>query len=504
MKIDFDKNRDYILVENVNGEQIDFDIMVYKQAKINQVIDVLSPINRYMETMTNAQLAELFSLYLAAKDILLSVEVVEYTDKRLTEVVRQILDVVDLERLGRWVIYKSGINIPTDVKSDFSEVDEVFERDRTYLRNEYIDLLIVAVALRFILPIWGEYMFVFRDIVSDYTRELRAYSLLKSSVISEHPAYDRLMIYIERSFDLSTKTISGTVAGIGREEIPEWFCALLLVRRLPIIDLTTTTRAPNIIHNLHGYVKDSMENLDKKFKETINTKKKPSKQARAEEKDPSFLETYRVKQEIPYGQIDMYNVYMADVLRVCQTVDPTIPPELVQQVLDVTQGLEQLEVNEHNVRIAQWTLVDVIPPALMEVIEKIAVTKAMIASQALLHHWGLHDLALIVTGINLPEQINVLGDPLARLPDSYLDKIDVIYPYTIQPAKGKQRPVNKVTDEILSLAQDLILYKKSIRAPAFLTPEQVPYVNRWGHLTTPAHVTLSLAELLFRTQTLGD
>lgn len=501
MRIDFDENRDHIVVSLNGQDELDFDILVYKQAKINQVADVLSVVNRYLTTLEPEVQNKMFELYGVAKQLMIEMEVPEVTDQKLMHVVSQLVDLINLDKLRRWTAIHSGIHIPVDIKEDFADVEDVFERGRTYLRYEYMDLLAVCIAVRFLLPIWGEYMFIIRDVVSEYSRELRAYSLLRKSAIATHPAYDRLMLYIEKSFDESVKTTSATVSGIGREEIPEWFCALLLVRRLSIVDLTSTIKPPNIIHNLHGYVKDSMDNLQKKFKETINTKK-PQK-ANDAEKDPSFLETYRVKQEIPYGTIDTYNVFFQDVTRIVHAMDNTVPQDIINEVIDITQGLEHEVIGPHNVLITKWVLQTVIPPAMLDTLEKVSVTKAMIAVQAILHSWGFHATALIATGIELSSHINVIGDVIQKLSPEQLDKIDEIYPYSLYPQKGKQRPLNKVTEEIFNLSSELISVKKAVRTPRFLTADMVPYIDRYGHLTTPAYIAIELAEILFKVNNRG-
>lgn len=501
MRIDFDENRDHMVVSIPGQDIIDFDILVYKQAKINQVADVLSVVNAYLQTLEPEIHEEMFELYGLSKQLMIEMEVPEVTDQKLMQVIAKLVELIDLERLRRWTVIHSGIHIPLDIKEDFSEVEDVFERGRTYLRYEYMDLLTICIAVRFILPIWGEYMFIIRDVVSEFSRELRAYSLLRKSIIASHPAYERLMLYIEKSFDENVKTTSATVSGIGREEIPEWFCALLLVRRLSIVDLTSTLKPPNIIHNLHGYVKDSMDNLQKKFKETINTKK-PQK-AGDGEKDPSFLETYRVKQEIPYGVIDTYNVFFQDVFRIVHSIDKTVPNELIAEVIEITHGLEHEHIGPHNVLLTKWVLQTLIPQGMLDMLEKVSVIKGMIATQAILHAWGFHASALIATGIELNGQINVIGDVVHRLTVEQLDKIDAIYPFSLYPAKGKQRPLNKVTEEIYNLSAELISVKKAVRTPRFLTAEQVPYIDRYGHLTTPAFIAIELAEILFMVNNRG-
>lgn len=506
MRLDFDSGRNNALIISDSGEEINFDINFYKAAKINQIVDVFSVANRYMEGMDRKKRAQLFSLYNTAKHILMNMELVEVADAKLMQVVKQIVEIIDLDSLQYFVSVKSGIIIPSDVKASFSDVPEMFERGKTYLRHEYVELLTMLVMLRWIFPIWGEYMVLIKDIVSDYTCEWRACNLLRTSALYEHNSYKRLVQYIEQHFDGNVKSTASTVSGIGREDLPKWLSALAVVRRLTIIDLTTNLKSPNIINTLHGYVNDSVKNLEKKFKETIKTKKPAGSTSVDGEKDPSFLETYRTKQDIAYGEIDAVNVWLENVPRLAKAIDPTIPDQLIMDVIDRSDQLEHHELGQHNLVLTQWVLASVVPVAIFETIDKISVIRGMVATQALLHHWGMHELALLVTGINLKTQINTMNDRQLRPTEDQINKLDEIYPYKRvyngKTAKGK--PTNYGLVAIADLTAVLVRHRKAVRAPAFIRAADVPTVDRHGHMSTPSNIYPLLADLLIKIDSQRD
>lgn len=498
MQFSFDANKDNIFITQDTGRQLSFEIGEYRTSKIKQIQDVLSPANTYLRTLDSRITDQMFESYIQAAQVLHEQNNVIILDKKLQRVVRDIINLVDLEKLRRWIQIDSGIVTPPEIETKFENVDEQYERAKTYLKHEYIDLLTLAVALRFVLPIWGLYIARTKEAVSEYTKELRAYNLLKQSTIASHPAYSRLMMYVEVSFTESVRSASSTVSGIGRIEIPEWLCSLIMVRRLSIIDITSGG-VPNIVQKLFGFVNDAMLNLEKKFKETINTKK-PQKEAKTE-KDPSFLETYRVKQELPYGLIDSYNVYLTNVYKVCADIDPTIDHELVNDVIRHCDGLVRAKLSQHNLLIMQWLLSPVVPASIVDTLEKVSVVNGMIASQAILHHWGMHELALTVTGINLDQRINIVGDHLSKITPEQTEVLKTLYPYNItdrRDLKAKQKQMDEGSLLINEIGTELIAYKRAVRTPSFVSSKDVPTVNQFGHMVTPPTINILLADMVIK------
>lgn len=498
MQFSFDANKDNIYITQDTGRQLSFEIAEYRTSKIKQIQDVLSPANTYLRTLDSQITDQMFECYIQAAQILHEQNNVIILDRKLQRVVRDIINLVNLPKLRQWIQIDSGIITPPEIESKFENVDEQYEREKTYLKHEYIDLLTLAVALRFVLPIWGLYIARTKEAVSEFTKELRAYNLLKQSTVATFPAYSRLMMYVETSFTEAVRSASSTISGIGREEIPEWLCSLIMVRRLSIIDVSSSG-VPNIVQKLFGFVNDAMLNLEKKFKETINTKK-PQKEAKTE-KDPSFLETYRVKQELPYGLIDSYNVYLSNIHKVCSDLDPTINNELIDDVIRHCDGLVRAKISQHNLLIMQWLLSPVVPASIVDTLEKVSVVNGMIVAQAVLHHWGMHELALTVTGINLDQRINIVGDHLLRITPEQTEVLKKLYPYQItdrRDLKAKQKLMDEGSLLINDMGYELIAYKRAVRTPSFVTSRDVPTVNQFGHMVTPPTINILLADMVIK------
>lgn len=502
MYLEFDNNRDSVRVVKNDGEALVFSTnSLYKSSSALNAGAVFGIVNNYIKSaMSPAEQDQLWNHYLTAKELLLNPLSMQMTQDKLETVVRRIYELIDPDKFHYFVEIRGGIVVPSDVMSSYNQVDESFTQDKTYLRDDYVKLVVLSAAIRLLIPIWGEFVSITKDSVPDAQKEFRAYQLIRKSNLKNYPAFNRLLTYIRESHRGSkqAQSISNILGGIGREEVPEWIAGVLIVRKLGMINIHADQSVSNVISQVSVYIDTTMRNMEKKFGDIVQEKRNASSVVDGE-KDPSFLETFRVKQALPFGNIVTSDVFAEDIYRVCYTVDPTIPVELVEAVKAVTEGLENEVYDDTNVILAQWVLSTSISPALYEVLEKRTNINAMIATQCLLHHWGYHELALLATGLNLRSGSGSgLNDRMLRPTIEHMQKLDRVFPYQIQQRTraAKAKPGNFALPIIHTLGVRLTRNRKAIRCPAFVTQEMVPTVDRHGHMSVPPNIIHQLIDLI--------
>lgn len=493
-KIDFDSQCQNILVHMGQEEPLDFNMgVVYKRAKISYQ-EVFPLMNRYVsEKLEYNDHVDLFDLYLQAKDLFQSSNYLEKVDSTLLTIFDKIVNIIDLDKLQQFVVYEGAVTIPDNVKSNFGAVQDMFSRNKTYLRDEYLELVTLSVALRFIFPLWAEYLEYIIGTVPDSSKELRAYGLLRKCKIAKLDSITRLLSYIGDWIKPNIKTTGSTVSGVGREEIPEWVCSLILVRRLCVVELIGPE--VNIIRRVHSYVDDAVKNIDKRFDERINPKHPPKESKSGE--NPSYLESYRTKTQITTDTIELHNVYLSDILGAVRDFIPNVNPQLVQEVLKVTDGLENAYLSETNTKLVQWLLANIQTPYILPDLEKQTVVRGMIVGQCICHYYGLNNLALMFTGIDLPKSKDTIMDQWKSLSPEVIAQFEKIYPYERIPKRNERRnqPTNYGISAINELAIQLGRYRKAVRVPAFLSIEDVK-VDKTGYMYTPKDIIVELAQLL--------
>lgn len=529
MQLQFSEFRDAINVVDDFGNEVTFIVnALYKSQQTASSGDVFGVINSFVNSeLSQTDRVTLFNLYLAAKDVLVSPTTLNATCLKLEKIFGGIFELIDRERLSYFVAVHGGVGIPLGIKETWDDIDESFTRNKTYLKQDYRHLTVMCTVVKLLMPLWGEFVGITKDSIPDAQKEFRAYSLLARTDIMEYPAFDRLKKYVDEVFhDNLTKDVAATtVGGIGQEEIPEWLCASLIVRRLGLLNLkamTVDNGPTNIISQVSSYIDQSIKNMGKRFSETIHAKKPSGGAAADGEKDPSYLETIRVKQVLPYGNIMASSVFLyrnlisfADVddhtqelqgrdiesiYAAVKAIDPSVPDALIQQVIDISYGLETEAFAEHNIKLMLYCMAPAISMNLFEIFDKLAITHAMINSQILMHHWGLHCLALSVTGINLDNVANnLLSDRIEKPNIEHMALLDKLYPckWTSKTKIAKLRSENVAYPEIMHLSNLLVKYKKAVRCPPFLTSKDVP-VDKYGHMSVPSNISHELVRLLIK------
>lgn len=491
---------EFVKIENDHGEQVMFDVRSYKSARIDSAGDIFKPLNDYLRRLPAITQTTIFGLYMEAKDIFMSTRHEEVLDKLLKDFFRRLFTQIDMQSLRNFVEINSGILIPHDIKNNYADVEAGFIRDKTYIREEYIELLTNTVAVRLCFPIWGEYMSIVESYATADGKEFHAYSLLQDSWLPMQPAYERLIRYVTASTTTSVETASSTLKGVGRDKIPEWLTSMVIVRKLPIIDLFNTAKG-NIINAVYSYVDNHLKRLPKKFMEDARERKNEGSSGDGE-KDQSFVETYRAKQEISYGQLETTIVYLeGDLTRCCQDIDPTFDPNIMEAVEAVAMGLENEAFHHHNHILTQWVVDKSISTLQPDIIERRVAIRSMLIAQAILHHWGLHNLALMATGVRISNTTNhQLGDAVAKLTTAELETLDLIYPHqapNLAKASGRNKNANYGYLSIMEMASELVRYSYAVRTPAFLSVKEVA-VNRYGHMSPPSTISHELVKMIVK------
>lgn len=489
-------------ITSQSGEEIAFDISSYHSTRIEKKGgDIFKSLNDYLARLKPTSVAALFGLYLEAKTVfMLSTNSVDL-DNKLENVFRKMFNIIDLDQFRQFVAVYSGIIIPPEIKNNHSEVDGEFLREKTYIREEYIDLLTTTVAVRLCLPIWGEYMTKIDATACSEGKEYAAYTLLGSSKLRELPAYEKLLKYVQASTTNAVETSASTLKGVGRDSIPEWLTGMVIVRKLPVIDLLSVDNRANIINAVYSYVDNHLKRLPKKFMDDARERRAEGAGG-SDENEQSYVETYRAKQQMAYGDLETNIVYLeGDLLTICQDVDPSFDPAILDGILAVSDGLENGALSVHNHVLMQWvmdTSLDTLEP---DTISRVVTCRAMLVTQAILHHWGLHNLALLATGIKLSSGGNAIENVFFnKLTAEQVDALDLIYPNQIpngrQPTT-KNKGANYGYKSVIDMSKYLTRFKYAVRTPTFLSSKDVS-VDRFGHLTPPPSISHELVEMLIK------
>jgi len=403
-------------------------------------------INGYWESLPLETQNNIWSTYKEIKELLDEMVDPFHVVKYLRQLVEKLYTHMPMDSFSQWML-RGNLFIPSDVHPTMDDTARYNNPDKTYLTEDYINLAVVALALRPMIPIWGEYIDQGgQGTGNDLYKEMDAMGLITGTEIvrwpENNPAFDKLERYVQFSSESTPVSLSSIWKGMGSAEIPVWLTANVMVRRLTIVPLFDHLAGINIAAYVYRYVRSKMRAGDRRTSDRVNEKRNEGGGGRDEDDKTSLLEEYKVKQRIADGDAVLYSVYSENMAGIAQRVDPTIDLKLLTQTIKTLPKLDQVNVNTHQIRMAQWILAKGFPPRALGHINKASLNRLLVTSQALLWHWGFLDLACLMTveSISTTDQ-NAPGlthrpKPNTRISRKYIDELMELYPH-VKPQRGK-------------------------------------------------------------------
>jgi hypothetical protein len=443
--------RDVLTEEGSRREELAFNTSTYtKTSDRTESVDptrMFNEINAYWATRPQAELDTIWNVYAQSYRLFETQHDVSILTAALQKLVVTLFQNMHLPSIREWVVFKSSINVPATVHDSYRDNEMQDFRDRTYVRNDYMDLVAMTIAVRPMVPIWGEFIGVSETVTGSSHKEHAAFELLYHSNIVNSEPMERLRRYVQATIANSkdnTMNAAAILTAIGSTDLPDWVTALAVVRRLAIGEITITDDNSSIVSNIYQYIGNTLRSLDRKFGKPFGGKVTDksdvtSGRGGGDEQSVSVSEKYKVKQEVADGEIVVLSVYTEDTYGMACKVDETIPQELVDRCLHCVKALENEPILRHHVTLVQWVLCRALPPRSGESLDKAAILRAMAVSQALLWHWQFYDLAALVTATPLPISTGYgygSNDNLGRFPKDLMERLQQLYPHH-QNFRGK-------------------------------------------------------------------
>jgi hypothetical protein len=372
----------------------------------------------------------------------------------LKKCVKKLYDIVGYSDL-RSFVYRGGyIEFPPNLKTEYSENDRRTRNyeARTYLKEEYIDLVILVLAFRFMIPIWGEYVTIVTKNSGNLYKEGTAMDLLRDSELIEWPPFKRLRSYIEFSIDDNRIGLSVLFGGLSTVEIPKHLMALAVVRKLAVSPLSPKSDSDNLIKILYNFVTGTNGRMDSRFGGKVGTKRLIKENG--EEDNSSVWDMYKINQDVPDGDKILVEVFTENVPLMAQKVYPGISQSKVDSCLVKASKLMRLDIAPHQMALCKWVMGKVIAPDSIEALSKTALLNVMAVAQAVLWELGQFELAVSVTAskVELDADDTFTAIESNKMDKALIERLHVLYPYWRQDT-GKLNLAKRTNPAILAIGE---------------------------------------------------
>ncbi len=440
----------------VHGEQsLAWNYSAFKKQQGKEIeasANLFEEINSYWAYLDPTKQSQIFNVYVRIKNAFDNTENTKALTATLTPLMTELYSHHDIKDLDHWVGFYGKFNIPNQIKDDeFVENDESSNtRQKTYTKDDYRKLMVMALALRAVVPVWGE-LVAFTEkhkILGTDWKEYSAYQLLARTGLMYCEAMVKLRTYVNAYIpqDKAKRPHSAIMAGIGSEDYPEWLLGVILFRRVCVGDIRNSNPDSHLVSSIHSYVITRLNPSQSSFIGHVREKNNRREEA-GDENKISRLEGYKNRQDLPEGDVAVITEYAKDMYGLARKVSPTTPLELVDLSLStIKPALQSRHVQPAQLTLMQLVLARAIVPKGLEYLDKDTFLAAMAVTQAVLWHKGHFEIAGLVSAKADEfgaDSVEAGMSGHGRIPKELIEELDLLYPYRTRTSSKQQKDGGK-------------------------------------------------------------
>lgn len=425
------------------GQVLIWNIALLDRTSMSGEFDIFAELNAFWATLPESQQDLIFQAYKKIRNVYdessqIELDNLTYTMRKL---IAQLLNLIDWKKVFNWMIFHSDLRVPADVRDTFNDSpDNKGTKERTYLKEHYRSLTALAITLRAVAPIWGEFIGHAKSEIGNQFKEFQAMLLLADSDIMKSEPMVRLRDFIQHSIPQDNKIGSFVLSNLSSSDLPDWLLGLVVVRKLTVEDLRGVDPTKNLVRLIFRFVQVKITTHEQSTGGVVRDKPFEGS-GQIEENNLSRLEGYKIKQSIPAGDIVSIEYYLEDVMRAALRICPDVPEATVRTSMEACAMLANEVIQPPQITLVQWVMKSVISPKSVNLIPKLKTVDTIAIAQALLWHRGHHELSALVSAIAQDNsgELQVIGSDQRQRPTrEQLEQLDILFPYRRQTMSKKQ------------------------------------------------------------------
>lgn len=451
------------------GESVWFSLERYSRQVLRNRPRLYESINRYWASLPEEQQAAIFELFRSSSDVFLNAVNRHSLRQVLALKLEELIALHPFPVLHEWVTWQSNIPIPSDsFQSEYLEdSDKAYTREKTYLRAEYVDLVVLALVLRVALPLLSEYLAFIRHDVDPELSDLHAVTLLRQTWIASSAPFEKMEEYIDEHLGTLKDTAPLVAKGISIEDFPELVFAEALMGRVAIGEINSVTDKTHLVKSLYGFVNATKSpryapDAEHGFREKTAT---GSGENGSNERG-SAMEMQRNKYRQSFGEEAELEVMLKHPWRVAELIIPNLEDTIWQARL--TEALETVQVlsrecwERPQIGLMQWMLHRrVISGRGVSSVGKMLLIEIMAVVQTALWADGHPYLAVLATSYKERSGRYTTLDrsqAVLKVPENVREHLNYLFPLsrTLNGKKSQSRPLNQAEAGIELMTSDFL------------------------------------------------
>lgn len=494
----FEKTSGEVVLTNDHGDTIRWDVSVFEKTRLSEIADPFKELNGYLAWMPGPKRNKVWECYVEIRRILNDNPPLDPLCNQLSKQVKILFDLITMDDMSYWLNFYGNVKYPTNLVDECDPDDP--SPDNTYTVKDYNGLVVLTAVTRAMVVVWGEFMQLTGKSIGPDWKEYLANRLLTSSAVWESEPIKRLERYIISRMSRNTDTDPAILDSLSQDEVPEWLIANVLIKRIAIGDINDVPGQGNIIKSIFNFVSSKLNGMANSFSSGGIRERISEKSDDSEVGGGSILEMFRVKQALTVGDIAMFNEYSKHAGTMATSIDPTVDPALVKTCYNDMRRLSTQPIARAQVVLCQWIVPSVMSPHSIPCLKKTELIRIMAACQALLWHWGQHDLAILISSLGQPiEEADMgLADPRQRVPAELYEKLVQRFPHKQPKENGNDRKSNYAYVAVMALTKEFATSKWIAGAPKALLDTRPLAIDVARRFMLPANLAEQLTRLVIK------
>ena len=493
--------RPEVVIEH-KGKTLVFIVSSYGRKCFTQGFDTFEHLNQYWASRKEKEQDQFFEYY----EKIMQVFLTEYNHHQLTmglaSVVGDMMALFDFDTVHQWSAMRVDLHVPAGFEKEYVEsVDNGGSRGQTYLRSDYTKLVALAIIIRTMIPVWGEYITRTRQESGTRWKEMSAFQIFsKATNILECDAYQKLETFVRLNSRDEAGNMDKITNGISSEDFHPWLMSRIMVKRLCVGDVRGADPRGHLVSYVHQFVLQQIKGGDTQNEKIVRPKKSTDGGSDDLNSKLSAMESYKQKFGIADGEIVELEYSVSDIRRCANRLSPVMDPQLLERSLETVKVLHGHRLMDSQTTLLKWVFKEVISPRGIDYLSEAKVIEALGASQAVLWSKGYHWLALFITSFpNVSDDVMHMDPGVSRtqIPKEMVAEIERIFPFQL-PVFGKKsdkKNVNDCVKAINTLADDISMYSWTMTAEEDLIRSVIGHTNT-RRLPQSCDVKVDLARLV--------
>jgi hypothetical protein len=476
-----------------------------EEKKLQSETDLFSYINEVWKEMPQSQQDEIFGIL---SEIQVIIEETFDFNALIHSVIPPVAKYIGLhnfESIRRKISLDPYVHIPEKCTAEYDDSDEKpGSRDQTYLRSDYIELIALSVLLKAMIPIWLEFCYRTKSETGKDHKEYFAYMLLSASYVPDLNPIQKLERYINVSISkIGDASLNIMINGSGTDNHPGLLLASLVVTKITMIPVNPVGSESNIVTTIYYYVRQNQDGAAPTRYANMVKAKTPTDSAGSDDSNrASNLEAYKIAHSVSMGTKVKLNVWMNDILRVANRVDPHMDIALLDEFYQQALGLENARIMPVQVTLVQFVLKRVISPLGVPLLKKRALINAIAVTQTWLWQHDFFVLSGIIGATAMvDDQVTYVGGNSSRVritPEMTAD-IERLFPISVIPPgySNKLKQINPILRSIDLINEQLSANDWELRTVPAKTKVITGYENM-NRLSCPNDIKMMIAALIIQ------